>query len=160
MVRTVLSILGLALALYAIGGSLLMPDIAQADEGGSLLEQKTHWQDRYRALLSNAARLQDDAIRSRENYARARRRNYPRGGARQQFIADAEEAEKEFEKVKLEIDAIFVEARRDAIPPNWLYEVDDEPVKPTAPASASDDGRDPEDTEGRNPLYLKDDGAR
>jgi hypothetical protein len=160
MVRTVISILGLAIALYAIGGSLLMPDIAQADSGGSLLEQKTHWQNRYRALLSDSARLQDDAIRSRENYARAQKRNYPRGGARQQFIIDAEEAEEDLVKVKSEIEQIFVEARRAAVPPSWLYEVDDEAIKPTAPASASDDERDPEDTEGRNPLYLKDDGAR
>lgn len=152
MMRFLVSTLGMILALYAISLPLLAPDDAKAGTAQTLLEQKAQWQDRYRTLLRDAARLQYNAEISRENYARAQRRNYPRGGARQQFILDAENAEKELVGVKEEIAQIFVDARRDAIPTVWLYEVDDEPITIAPPASASEE--DDDDRAGRNPLYL------
>ncbi len=152
MMRFLVSTLGMILALYAISLPLLAPDDAKAGTTQTLLEQKAQWQDRYRTLLRDAARLQYNAEISRENYARAQRRNYPRGGARRQFILDAEHAEKELVGVKEEIAQIFVDARRDAIPTVWLYEVDDEPITIAPPASASEE--DDDDRAGRNPLYL------
>jgi hypothetical protein len=152
MIRALISTLGLAIAVCAVSFPLLASDHAQADT----FAQKSEWQERYRSLLRNAARLEDNVAKSRENYARAQRRNYPRGGARQQFIIDADEAEKELVTVKAEIEQIFVDARHNAVPTNWLYEVDDEPIMPAAPASVSDGESDEDDRAGRNPLYFKD----
>jgi len=153
MTRALVSTLALGIAFHAFGLILLPPEMAQAGSGRSLEAQKAKWQGRYRSLLQEAASLQDTAQNSRENYARAQRRNYPRGGARQQFILDAEAAEKELILVREKIEAVIVEARHAAIPPHWLYEVDDEPIAATPAASASED---PDDRAGRNPLYLKD----
>lgn len=154
MIRAIVSTLGLAIACFAISLPLLTPGDAQADAEQALLDQKAHWQGRYRTLLRNAARLEETAKNSRENYARAQRRNYPRGGARQRFILDAENAETELVKLKEEIAQIFVDARRDAIPTNWLWEVDDEPIDLAPPASASEED-DEDDRAGRNPLYFR-----
>ena len=111
MIRAALSTLGLALALAVISLPLLPPDAVGADGEQSLAEQKAEWQGRYRGLLQNAARLRSNAQLSRENYARAQRRNYPRGGARQQFILDAEKAERELVEVKAQIEQIAIDAR-------------------------------------------------
>jgi hypothetical protein len=94
---------------------------------------------------------------ARENYARAQRRNYPRGGARKQFLIDAEEADKQLVLVKEEIAQLNTSARHASIPQNWFYEVEEEPITYGAPAaSASSDDRNGEDDDGgRNPLYLK-----
>jgi hypothetical protein len=151
MTRRIVSILAMALLLV---GSLALPAATQnAKPQQSLAERKAEWQERYRRLLLDASRLEQNAAGARENYARAQRRNYPRGGAREQFLIDAATAEKELEKVKQKIEAIFVEARREAIPPNWLYEVEDEGVTWTSPASQSSADVD----DGRNPLYADDD---
>jgi len=157
MLRAIVSTLGLAIALYAISLPLLTPDDAQADTEQALLDQKAQWQDRYRSLLRDAAHFEQSAKKSRENYARARRRNYPRGGARQLFILEADEAEKKLVIVKDEIAQLIVDARRNAIPTNWRYEVEDEPVTLASPANASeDDGDGEDDRAGRNPLYFDD----
>jgi hypothetical protein len=164
MIRAIATTLGLAIALCVIGLPILTPTTAHAQAGAqpTLEEQKAEWQKRYRSLLQNEARLHHNAQMARENYARAQRRNYPRGGARQQFLVDADDAEKELVTVKEEIAQLRVEARHDSIPKNWLYEVEEEPVTFGAPASASTsqnaDGNDvdEEDREGRNPLYFKD----
>ena len=144
------AILGLSVTLDGIGVSIFAPQVAQADTETSDLEVKAQWQQRYRQLLQNQARLRDNAKKSRENYARAQRRNYPRGGARQQFIVDAELAEADLVMVEAETEALREEARRSAIPRNWFYEIDDEDIQAPAPAAAAventDDG-------GRNPLY-------
>ena len=153
--RTLVLILGMAIASQGIGLSIFSATAAQAAPSSppTLEEQKQEWQDRYRKLLREAARLQQNAMIGRENYSRAQRRNYPRGGAREQFLTDAEAAEKELVKVKAEIEGIFDEARHAAVPANWLYQVDDENVSYTPPASATEDT---EDRAGRNPLYFKD----
>lgn len=154
MIRAALSTLGLAIALAVISLPLLPPEAARAGGEQSLAEKKAEWQDRYRTLLQNAARLRSNADASRENYARAQRRNYPRGGARQQFILEAENAEKELVEVKEEIAQIAIDARHAAIPPSWLYEVDDEPISPTPAASASGQHDKQEERAGRNPIHF------
>ena len=149
-------ILGLSAALDGVGLSGLAPfaaESAQAGNENSELRLKKNWQDRYRRLLQNQARLRDNAAKSRENYSRARRRNYPRGGARQQFILDADEAERDLVKVEAETMELLEQARRDALPRNWVYEVEDENIQ--APAATASDPDEPDDSrEGRNPLYL------
>ena len=163
MIRAIPSTLGLAIALCVIGLPVLMSTTAQAQAGAepTLEEQKTDWQGRYRSLLQNEARLHHNAQMARENYARAQRRNYPRGGAREQFLVDADDAEKELVTVKEELAQLRTAARHDAIPKNWLYEVEEEPITTGPPASASQnaagDGNDRDDREGRNPLYFDDD---
>ena len=154
MIRTALSTFGLAVALLAFGLPLLICDVALAQDESELAQQKTEWQDRYRTLLRNQALLRSNIAISQENYARAQRRNYPRGGARQQFLIDADNAEKELVVVKEEIAQISVDARHAGIPPNWLYEVEDEPLTAAPPASVSDEKNDEEDRAGRNPLYF------
>ena len=156
MIRTALSTFGLAVALLAFGLPLFISDVAVAQDESALAQQKAEWQDRYRTLLRNQALLRSNIEISHENYARAQRRNYPRGGARQQFIIDAENAEKELVVVKEEIVQIAEDARHAGIPPKWLYEVDDEPLTAAPPASASDEKNDEEDRAGRNPLYFED----
>ncbi len=149
---------GLVLMLAVAGGALLMADVAGAQTPEQELEQKAQWQERYRVLLQTQETLRSNAEKSRDNYARAQRRNYPRGGARQQFILDAEKAEKELVKVKAETEEMLDQARREAIPQNWFYEVDDEPIQPL-PAASTTDGQGTaaaQDREGRNPLYFKD----
>ena len=162
MIRALTSTLGLAIALCVIGLPILASITAQAQAGAepTLEEQKADWQGRYRSLLQNEARLHHNAQMARENYARAQRRNYPRGGARQQFLVDADDAEKELVTVKEELAQLQVDARHDSIPKNWLYEVEEEPITSGPPASASQnaaaDDDDQDDREGRNPLYFED----
>ena len=167
MIRILVSTLGLAVLVSLIGFPILTPSSAEAQAGAqpTLEEQKAEWQDRYRSLLQNQARLHHNAQMARENYARAQRRNYPRGGARQQFLIDADDAEKELVTVKEEIAQLHTSARHDSIPQNWFYEVEEEPIgygsdSPAASSSGnSDDNTDDEDDDGgRNPLYLKDQG--
>jgi hypothetical protein len=162
MSRILVSTLGLAILLCLIGLPILTPSSAQAQTGAqpTLEEQKAEWQDRYRSLLQNQARLHHNAQMARENYARAQRRNYPRGGARQQFLIDAEDAEKELVTVKEEIAQISLDARHASIPQNWFYAVEEEPLTFGPPAaSATNNGSNAdaeEDRAGRNPLYFED----
>jgi len=120
-----------------------------------LQDQKEYWQERYRRLRQDAARLERNAERARKAYAMAQRRNYPRGGARQRLIQQIEDAETELESVRKEIEELPTEARRAGAMPGWLYEVEDEEVVIPEPAAA--DAVDAEEAEaraGRNPLYL------
>jgi hypothetical protein len=163
MIRSLVSTLGLATALCVIGLPTLMPSATQAQTGAQPTEeeQKAKWQDHYRSLLQNEARLRHNGQMARENYARAQRRNYPRGGARQQFLIDADKADAELVQVKEEIAQLQTSARHESIPQSWFFEVEEEPITfgspaasaSNAPSASSDDG---DDDGGRNPLYLKD----
>jgi hypothetical protein len=144
-----IAILGLSAALDGMGLCLFTPQVARAETEMSDLDQKAHWQGQYRMLLQSQTRLQASAARSRENYARAQRRNYPRGGARQQFLADEQAAIDELVKVKAETEDLLEKARRAAVPRTWFSEVDDEGIQSTAPAATTVDDED----DGRNPLY-------
>lgn len=156
MTRTLASLLAVAFVLSALGLSPLASDTATAGTQQDPADQKEEWQGRYRGLLQNAARFEMNANALRESYEHAVRRNYPRGAARTQFLIDAEKAEKELVQIKAELDSLRLQAHRDAIPPAWLYQVDDEPL-PSTPAAAAAKDSDAEEREGRNPLYLKDD---
>jgi hypothetical protein len=154
------------LALFLATTTLIysvMPRAAHAadeeneDDPGAL---RASWQDRYRGLLQDRTRFSESIAISNKNYTQAQRRNYPRGGARQQFLLDAANAEKKLAETEEKISQVFDEARDAGVPPGWLYEVDDEPILVTRPASPNPGMADPtdeEDREGRNPLYFQDD---
>lgn len=146
-------LLGLSLAILSAG--VFSPTSAEAQSEEELQNQKNYWQTRYRTLLQNRELLKQNIAKSRKNYAQAQRRNYPRGGAREQYRLDADAAEKELADVEKEIAGIFVEARSAGALPRWLSEVEDEPiVLPESAPAASANGTPAED-DGRNPLYRK-----
>ena len=143
-----------ALSLFAIQAPAAHAQLAGEEE---LQNQKEYWQERYRRLRQDAARLERNAERARKAYALAQRRNYPRGGARQKLSQQIEDAETELESVRKEIEELPSEARRAGAMPGWLYEVEEEEVvipEPAAPDAA--DAEEAEDRAGRNPLYLDD----
>jgi len=129
---------------------------AQTQTEEEIQELRETWQNRYRTLLSDRARLTRNIAAAKENYARAHRRNYPRGGARQQFLIDADSAERELAATEREIAGIFTEARHENVPPGWLYQVEDEQIETSQPAAL--DESEEQDRAGRNPIYFKDDG--
>lgn len=156
--RAALRLATVLACLLAFGAADLLPlaaGPASAQTEEELLKLKANWQERYRRLLTNRAILKNNVAKARKNYAQAQRRNYPRGGAREQFLLDAAAAEKELVGVEEEIEQIFVDARREGIVPGWLYEVDDEPIAVPAAADGADDAPD----DGRNPLYANDEEA-
>ncbi|MBJ18073.1 MAG: hypothetical protein GY910_09310 [bacterium] len=134
----------------------MTPQIASAQTAEEIRAQRDNWQRKYRALLSDRVRLKENIAKSRKNYSQAQRRNYPRGGARQKFLVDAENAEKALAATEEAIAEIFTDARREGVPPGWLYEVEDEPIEATRPAASDSNAVDPEDRAGRNPIYFED----
>jgi hypothetical protein len=146
----------IALALIAL--LLSVPTLAPANSAvgdeTSTLSEKESWQADYRRLLSDAALLKRNATAARENYAQARRRNYPRGAAREQFMIDEDNAKKELVEVEAELDKFRRDARHRGVLPGWFYEVEDDPIEAPQPAAPS--AEDVQDREGRNPLYLDD----
>ena len=149
----------LALTLLLTACFSLAGGLALAETEEETMAKRLEWQDRYRVLLQNQAILKDNVAKLRHAYAQAQRRNYPRGGARERFLTQADEQQKQLDQVERELETIFAEARQAEIPPGWLYEVDDEELDLSgAPAAADlDDGAeaDDEDLEGRNPLYRE-----
>jgi hypothetical protein len=128
---------------------------AQILDEEALMAKRQEWQQRYRQLLRDRQLYTENIATAQKNYAQAQRRNYPRGGARQQFLVDAQKAENGLAETEKAIAELFVEARQNDVPPGWLAEVEDEPItyeKPAAPGSS-----DEEDRAGRNPLYFDDD---
>lgn len=118
------------------------------------------WQGKYRMLLKNRATLNNNLVQLKHDYGQAQRRNYPRGGARQALLEQARQAEQELAQVQAEIASIFSDARRQEIPPGWLYEVEDETIEPNRPAAPdAAGGENAADDDGRNPLYSKDDDS-
>jgi hypothetical protein len=151
-----IAVLGLSVALDGIGLSFFAPNTAQAQGADPELEQKADWQQRYRIMLKNQAILADNAEKLRNNYAQANRRNYPRGGERDQFLLDAAKAEADLAKLKETTAELLAKARRADLPRNWFYEVDDEDIQaPTPAARAKDRDEQEQSREGRNPLYLE-----
>lgn len=123
------------------------------------LAKKAEWQDRYRTLRNNAARMRDNAIKLRRAYGLSQHANYPRGGARLQFKEQVLDTERKADDYAAQVAAFADEARQHQIPPGWIYEVDDEPVDLGTPAAADDDESTHEikSPEGRNPLYFDED---
>jgi hypothetical protein len=140
---------------FAVSLSSALPTSAEGQQADALQPTKDEWQADYRRLLQDADRLRRNAQNARENYARAQRRNYPRGGARQAMLIEAEEAESGLVEVEAQIEQLRLDGRRAGALPGWFYEVDDEPPGHTQPASPAETTElSPEDREGRNPLYL------
>lgn len=163
----------------ALAPALTIPLVAGAADTATeeeLLAKKDQWQGRYRELRNNAARMGANAKKLRVAYAQAQHANYPRGGAREAFRVQVEQAERDAEDYESKLVAFRDEARQNDVPPGWLYEVDDEPIDHGLPADQDDSGFDEEadeqsdeaeddaeedadDREGRNPLYLDEDEA-
>lgn len=151
------TVLLLGVALCAPLGVAL--DATMATAAGSEEEQslKEEWQRNYRGLLQERARLQRNAAAARADYKRAQRRNYPRGGAREQILRNAKEAEKGIVQVETVIEAFKVDARGAGVLPGWLYEIEEEEAEGLAPAAPAEEAaRDDRDREGRNPIYFED----
>lgn len=131
----------------------------EADAGDAELAKKSEWQDRYRVLRNNAARMRDNAIKLRKAYSLSQHANYPRGGARLRFKDQVLEAERKADEYEVQLASFVDEARAHEIPPGWIYEVDDEPVDRGTPAAAGDDGPTHEINapDGRNPIYFDED---
>ncbi|MCR9093820.1 MAG: hypothetical protein NXI30_06370 [bacterium] len=147
--RTAALVLAVALSLSA--------GLAFAETEEEILAKRTQWQERYRVALGNREILKDNIAKLRKNYAQAQRRNYPRGGAREAFLTQAQEQEVLLEETEQEIESIREEARAASIPPGWLAEVEDESFeRPSQPAAPSSDEEEV-DREGRNPIYFDDD---
>lgn len=144
--------------LLALALCVSMPGLASASDGDEgmddsfALSEKEQWQSDYRRLLQEQARLERNAQDARENYSQARLRSYPRGAARAQFLVDEAEALKQLDVVRAEIEKFKLDSRRDGVLPGWVYEVEEEPLAAPQPAAKADE--EPEDREGRNPLYL------
>jgi len=148
-----LSGLPAALSLFAIQAPAAHAQLADDEV---LQHEKEYWQDRYRRLRQNAARLERNAERARKAYALAQRRNYPRGGARQKLFQQIEDAETELESVRKEIEELPREARRAGALPGWLYEVEQEEVVIPEPAAPDSDDPAADACAGRNPIYCED----
>ncbi len=147
----------LACFVAALGVSLsLAATSASAQTAEEIQAQRDRWQGQYRDLLRDRLRLTANIAKSRKNYSQAQRRNYPRGGARQQFLVDVENAEKALAATEEAILEIFVAARGEGVPPGWLYEVEDETIEWVQPAAPGSDSDDEEDRAGRNPIYFDD----
>jgi hypothetical protein len=147
-------LLGCQLAIISF--TLLETTTASAQSDNDLRMQKDLWQGNYRMLLRNRVTLEENITKLNKGYAQAQRRNYPRGGAREKFRIQAEEARTELETVEAAIVSIFEDARRQGVSQNWLYEVDDETIKGNQPAFPNNRS-DNDDRAGRNPLYFDDD---
>ncbi len=152
--RNARKILACALALLALAAS----PVAAGDDPSSepeLRATKAYWQNRYRNLLRDAARLRSEVERETELYADANRRNYRRGKKRHIHREAAKEAEQELAKVEAELATIEDDARRAGALPGWLYEVEFEMQDAELrPGIAT--GPEQEQDEGRNPLYDDD----
>jgi hypothetical protein len=150
----------LAVALASTLSAFLAPSPAMAATDDAETAKKAEWQDRYRVIRNNAVRMRDNAIKLRRAYSLAQHANYPRGGARERFKQQVLDTERQADEFEAQRASFLDEARQKQIPPGWIYEVDDEPVDPGAPAAY--DGDEPAHQvtapAGRNPAYV--DGGR
>ena len=149
-------IVAFAIALLALAASpVAAEDDLSADP--ELRATKAYWQNRYRNLLRDAARLRADVERETELYADANRRNYRRGKKRHIHRDAAAEAAEELARVKAALATIEDEARRAGALPGWLYEVEfemqDGALRPEIAAGPEQQEQD----DGRNPLYADED---
>jgi hypothetical protein len=134
------------------------------------MELKREWQDRYRELRLQAARLEVTAELATKEYADANRRNYRRSGVRHFHRANAIEARTELVRVQKEMGELRETVRAAGLPVSWLDEVDEEPLdldRVQALGDYSDEGRfggrgadapEPDQERDANPEGLVDDG--
>lgn len=116
--------------------------------------KRDEWQERYRWLLRDQARLKQNVANLEHDYIASQRRNYPRGENRERLVREAEAQRKLLAEIETELEGIYAEARAAGIPPGWLSEVEDEDL--TVPAAPATSDSSEVDREGRNPLYFDD----
>lgn len=149
----------LAFALAAgFGAGLLAAPTATAGATSAEDGRKAEWQDRYRTIRNNAVRMRDNATKLQRAYKLSQHSNYPRGGARTRFKQQVEESLQKADDYEAQQQRFLDEARANQIPPGWIYEVDEEPVDPGAPASAMANGEATHAKpapEGRNPAFYE-----
>ena len=146
-------LLQIAMALLFTTAATSLPAAAETEE--ETLAKREYWQTKYRVLLRNQAILKENVTKLEHDYAQAQRRNYPRGGARNELLLKATSQRQQLAQTAQEIASIFTEARTSNVPPGWLYEVEDEPIDTRRPASPDTAGED--DRAGRNPRFLAQD---
>lgn len=182
MVRACATLLLAACTTAAVGG-LVAAATAMADPG-DLDALKAYWQERYRKLRLDEARLVETVRLATKEYADSNRRNYRRSGVRHFHRTNANEAKAQLAVVRAEIDLLYEEVVAAGGTVNWFYEVDDEGIDPSrteglgvysddgrfggkgAYAPGSEDGEPldedsdvaPAEDDGRNPLYTDDEG--
>lgn len=142
-------LLQIAMAVLITSAAISLPAEAQSEE--ETLAKREYWQDKYRVLLRNQAILKDNVTKLEHDYAQAQRRNYPRGGARNELLMKAIGQRQQLAQTEKEIASIFTEARKADVPPGWLYEIEDEPIDTRRPALPDTSGED--DRAGRNPRF-------
>lgn len=130
----VLAVLLLAVSIGTTAWVVLRSPTASA-ETEDLTALKTYWQDHYRDLRQQEARLIETVQLASKEYADANRRNYRRSGVRHFHRTNANEAKAELAKVRTQIESVYEEVVAAGGSVNWIYEVDDE-------------GRDLVDTQG------------
>lgn len=152
-----LALLGaVVLAFTFVQGSVALADTEKvsAPETPAEIElrrERVRWQNKYRFLLTETARLRSEIQHESELYADANRRNYRRGSKRH-FHRDAiDAAKRKLAELETELANFEDAARRGGALRGWLtqveIELEDEARIPTVTAGPGD--------EGRNPLYLK-----
>lgn len=152
LARSLARLVALAIAL-GLGAAAAAPSAVALETEEELRAKRDHWQQKYRMLLRNRALLKDNVAKLEKDYAQAQRRNYPRGGARAALLEKAEEQREQLKQIEAELAAIYDDARAAEVPPGWLAEVEDEPIDLSQPAAP--DASDPDEDDGRNPLYRK-----
>lgn len=169
----------LAVAIGTAASFLLQPPVAsaQAEDPAAL---KAYWQNRYRDLRQDEARLVQTVKLATKEYADANRRSYRRSGVRHFHRTNANEAKKQLAEVRSQIESIYEQVVDAGGSMNWIYEVDDEGIDaddvqalgvyeddgmfggkgayaPSADEEALAREQDESEDEGRNPLYQQED---
>jgi hypothetical protein len=152
---------------FAVFGALALTLIcvpwanAQADTGTGteteteaeveLRTERVRWQEKYRSLLTETARLHSEIQQESELYADANRRNYRRGSKRHYHREAIDAAKHKLAELETELADFEDVARRGGAARGWLtqveIELEDEARGPAVTAGPGD--------EGRNPLYLE-----
>ena len=138
VIATALAVLALSLT-----GLFLMSGDANAQFATEEETQaaRDKWQERYRWLLRDQARLKQNVANLEHDYIMSQRRNYPRGPNRERLVVEKQAQQRELAQVEAEISVIYTEARAAGIPPGWLAEVEDEDL--TLPAAPAEDPAGP-----------------
>lgn len=134
-------LLGIYVATAA--GVVLAPIDARADATDDAA-LKQHWQERYRKLRLEEARVVETERLATKEYADANRRNYRRSGVRHFHRVNANEAKKQLKDVRARIEAMRSDVVAAGGSVHWLDEVDEEPIDPSRVQGLgvyADDGR-------------------
>ena len=124
---------------------------SETDAEIELREARERWQQQYRSLLTETARLRSEIQEGTELYAAANRRNYRRGSKRHFHREELEAAKRKLAELETELANFEDKARRGGALRGWLTQVETEFEDQTrSPAVTTGPG-----DEGRNPLHLE-----